>query len=134
MNESSGPYYTISIWNYLSKFHQLDLESQVLTSQRMVGIKHDFLFCHFGYRCNHRRLTFTTLRLQLHTNLKVDALCELLVRVNERIRQLIHDGAAEADVRDAAIDSSMLPMRTYGQSLVDDGITTHEELLRVTKD
>ena len=57
-----------------------------------------------------------------------------MMRVNERIRQLIHDGAAEADVRDAAIDSSMLPMRTYGQSLVDDGITTHEELLRVTKD
>jgi len=28
----------------------------------------------------------------------------------------------------------MLPMRAYGQSLVDDGITTNEELLRVTKD
>ena len=57
-----------------------------------------------------------------------------MMRVNERIRQLIHDGAAEADLRDAAIDALMLPMRAYGQSLVDDGITTHEELLRVTKD
>lgn len=57
-----------------------------------------------------------------------------MMRVNERIRQLIHDGAAEADVRDAAIDALMLPMRAYGQSLVDDGITTNEELLRVTKD
>ena len=57
-----------------------------------------------------------------------------MMRVNERIRQLIHDGAAEADVRDAAIDALMLPMRSYGQSLVDDGITTNEELLRVTKD
>lgn len=57
-----------------------------------------------------------------------------MMLVNERIRQLIHDGAAEADVRDAAIDALMLPMRAYGQSLVDDGITTNEELLRVTKD
>ena len=58
---------------------------------------------------------------------------ELLV-VNDAIRAHIHHRAPEADVRAAAIANGMVLMREDGQRLVDAGITSAEELLRVTRD
>ena len=58
---------------------------------------------------------------------------ELLV-TDDAIRAQIHNRASEAAIRDAARASGMVLMREDGQRLVDGGITTAEELLRVTRD
>ncbi|MDP3135003.1 MAG: ATPase, T2SS/T4P/T4SS family [Burkholderiaceae bacterium] len=58
---------------------------------------------------------------------------ELLV-TNDAIRAQIHNRAAEADIRDAAIKSGMTLMRDDGERLVRTGITSPEELVRVTRD
>ena len=58
---------------------------------------------------------------------------ELLV-TNDAVRAQIHNRASEADIRAAAIKSGMTLMREDGQRLVAAGITSPEELLRVTPD
>jgi general secretion pathway protein E len=58
---------------------------------------------------------------------------ELMV-VNERIRELIHSRGNEANIREAALAGGMKMMREDGDRLVREGITSREELLRVTRD
>ncbi|OGB00311.1 MAG: type II secretion system protein GspE [Burkholderiales bacterium RIFCSPHIGHO2_12_FULL_61_11] len=58
---------------------------------------------------------------------------ELLV-TNEAIRALIHRQASEADIRNAAVAQGMTLMREDGERLVATGITSREELVRVTRD
>ena len=50
------------------------------------------------------------------------------------MRALIHTSASEAQIRDAAIAGGMVLMREDGERLVRDGISTQEELVRVTRD
>jgi general secretion pathway protein E len=57
-----------------------------------------------------------------------------MLTVNESIRQLIHDGAAESAILDAARQHGMRTLREDGMRWVDAGITTREEVLRVTRD
>jgi general secretion pathway protein E len=58
---------------------------------------------------------------------------ELLV-ANDALRLLIHRQASEADIREAAIAQGMALMREDGERLVAAGVTSREELLRVTRD
>ena len=58
---------------------------------------------------------------------------ELLV-TNDAIRGQIHNHTSEADIRVAALDSGMRLMREDGERLVQSGITSREELIRVTRD
>jgi len=58
---------------------------------------------------------------------------ELMV-ASEQIRSQIHSGAAEADIRETALADGMTLMRDDGERLVREGITTREELLRVTRE
>ena len=58
---------------------------------------------------------------------------ELLV-TNDAIRAQIHNQASEADIRTAALHSGMALMRDDGERLVRQGITSREELVRVTRD
>ena len=58
---------------------------------------------------------------------------ELLVATDE-VRAQIHHRAAEAELRTTALAQGMVLMRSDGQRLVDAGITSAEELLRVTRD
>jgi general secretion pathway protein E len=58
---------------------------------------------------------------------------ELLV-TDEAIRAQIHSRASEADIRTAALESGMCLMRDDGERLVTAGLTSREELLRVTRD
>ncbi len=58
---------------------------------------------------------------------------ELLV-TNEATRALVHNKASEADIRTAAIAQGMTLMREDGERLIAAGITTREELVRVTRD
>ena len=57
-----------------------------------------------------------------------------LLAADDRIRALIHDRAAEASIRSAALSAGMVLMRDDGERLVTQGITSREELLRVTRD
>ena len=57
-----------------------------------------------------------------------------LLATNEAIRLLIHRRASEADIRDAAIGQGMTLMREDGDRLVAAGISSREEVLRVTRD
>jgi general secretion pathway protein E len=57
-----------------------------------------------------------------------------MLTVNEAIRQLIHDGAAESAILDAARQHGMRTLREDGMRWVDAGVTTREEVLRVTRD
>ena len=58
---------------------------------------------------------------------------ELLV-TNDAIRSQIHHRASEAEIREASIAHGMALMREDGERLVEAGITSLEELLRVTSD
>ena len=58
---------------------------------------------------------------------------ELMV-ANDRLRALIHNRAAEAELRLAALEAGMTLMRDDGERLVREGITSREEVLRVTRD
>jgi general secretion pathway protein E len=58
---------------------------------------------------------------------------EMLV-TNDAIRAQIHNQAAEADIRATAQQNGMALMREDGERLVQNGITSREELVRVTRD
>ncbi len=58
---------------------------------------------------------------------------ELLV-TNDAIRAQIHQKTPEAEIRTAALQSGMSLMRDDGERLVQSGVTSREELLRVTRD
>ena len=58
---------------------------------------------------------------------------ELLV-TDDAIQAQIHNRASEADIRAAARTAGMALMREDGERLVQTGITSREELLRVTRD
>ncbi|GGH62550.1 type II secretion system protein GspE [Comamonas phosphati] len=58
---------------------------------------------------------------------------EMLV-VDDAIRAQIHRQASEAEIRDTALAAGMRLMRDDGERLVREGITTREEVLRVTRD
>jgi general secretion pathway protein E len=57
-----------------------------------------------------------------------------LLQVEDKMRALIHNKAAEADVRSAALAGGMQLMREDGERLVRVGITSMEEIVRVTRD
>ena len=58
---------------------------------------------------------------------------ELLV-TDDAIRAQIHNRASEADIRVAALNGGMTLMRNDGERLVNLGVTSREELVRVTRD
>jgi general secretion pathway protein E len=58
---------------------------------------------------------------------------ELMV-ADDGIRSKIHNRAAEAEIRQAALEAGMTLMRDDGERLVREGITTREELVRVTRE
>jgi len=58
---------------------------------------------------------------------------ELMV-VDDKIRALIHNRAAESQLYVAAEAAGFRTMRDDGQRLIDSGITSQEELLRVTRE
>ncbi len=57
-----------------------------------------------------------------------------LLTTNDDMRALIHNQASEAQLRDAALRNGMTLMREDGERLVRQGISTPEELVRVTRD
>lgn len=58
---------------------------------------------------------------------------EMLVS-NDHIRAMVHNKISEADIRAAAIASGMTLMRDDGERLITQGITSREEVVRVTRD
>jgi general secretion pathway protein E len=58
---------------------------------------------------------------------------ELLV-TDDAIRAQIHNRASEAEIRTAALAGGMTLMREDGERLIASGVTTREELVRVTRD
>ncbi len=58
---------------------------------------------------------------------------ELLI-VDDLIRSQIHERAAEANIRQVALAAGMLTMRDDGQRWVNQGITSLDEVIRVTRD
>jgi general secretion pathway protein E len=57
-----------------------------------------------------------------------------LLQVDDRMRALIHNRAAESEIRTAALAGGMQLMRGDGERLVREGITSLEEVVRVTRD
>ncbi len=57
-----------------------------------------------------------------------------LMTADEVVRNLIHNRAAESQIRAAAMAAGMTLMQADGERLVREGITSREELLRVTRD
>lgn len=57
-----------------------------------------------------------------------------LMRVDEGLRRLIHDRVAEQELRSYALTQGMHSLRQDGLRLVIAGVTSLEELLRVTRD
>ena len=57
-----------------------------------------------------------------------------LLSVDDAIRGLIHAAANDQEVRRAAEAAGMLPLRADGMRWVESGVTSREEVLRVTRD
>ncbi len=57
-----------------------------------------------------------------------------LMKVDDGLRRLIHDRAAEQSLREYAVQRGMRGLRQDGERLVVSGVTSLEELLRVTRD
>jgi general secretion pathway protein E len=57
-----------------------------------------------------------------------------MMSANDQIRAQIHSRASEADIRAAALRGGMTLMRDDGERLVREGITSREELVRVTRE
>jgi general secretion pathway protein E len=57
-----------------------------------------------------------------------------LMMVDDKVRGLIHARAAESQIFVAAEASGMRPMREDGERLVAEGITSPEEVMRVTRE
>jgi general secretion pathway protein E len=57
-----------------------------------------------------------------------------LLAVDDRLRALIHNRAAESELLAAARAAGLVLMREDGEHLITQGITSREELLRVTRD
>jgi general secretion pathway protein E len=57
-----------------------------------------------------------------------------LLQVDDAMRALIHHRAAESEVRSAAFAGGMRAMREDGERLVREGVTSLEEVIRVTRD
>jgi general secretion pathway protein E len=57
-----------------------------------------------------------------------------LLRIDETLRRLIHDGAGEMALRDAAVRAGMERLRRDGARLIADGSTSLAELTRVTRE
>ncbi|KQT14042.1 GspE/PulE family protein [Ramlibacter sp. Leaf400] len=57
-----------------------------------------------------------------------------LMLADEKIRTLIHNRASEANIRESALGAGMTLMRDDGERLVREGVTSREEVLRVTRD
>jgi general secretion pathway protein E len=57
-----------------------------------------------------------------------------LLSVDDALRERIHNRAAESDLLSAAKRQGMTSMREDGEHLVVQGITSAQELLRVTRD
>ncbi|MGE5668243.1 MAG: GspE/PulE family protein, partial [Betaproteobacteria bacterium] len=56
------------------------------------------------------------------------------LRIDDALRRLIHDGAGELALRDAALAAGMQRLRNDGARLIADGTTSLAELTRVTRD
>jgi general secretion pathway protein E len=57
-----------------------------------------------------------------------------LIAIDDPIRQLVHDAAAEAQIRDYAARRGMVSLRRDGMRWVAQGTTSFEEVLRVTRE
>ena len=57
-----------------------------------------------------------------------------LLVVDDDIRAQVHGQAPEADIRAAALAKGMQLMRDDGERLIAAGITSREEVVRVTRD
>ena len=57
-----------------------------------------------------------------------------LMSADEQVRSLIHQRAAESQLAQAAVAAGLKPMREDGQRLVQQGQTSAEEVLRVTRE
>ena len=57
-----------------------------------------------------------------------------LLRIDETLRRLIHDGAGEMALRDAALRAGMQRLRRDGARWIADGSTSLAELTRVTRE
>ena len=57
-----------------------------------------------------------------------------LLAVDDALRALVHNRASEADIRAAALAAGMQLMREDGERLIAAGVTTREEVVRVTRD
>ena len=57
-----------------------------------------------------------------------------MLEVDDAVRAQIHAQVSESEIRDQALANGMSLMRTDGERLVAAGITSAEEVLRVTRD
>ena len=57
-----------------------------------------------------------------------------LLTVNDESRALIHRAAAESEIRDAAQRNGMVTMRDDGNRWIETGVTSVDEVIRVTRD
>ncbi len=57
-----------------------------------------------------------------------------LLAVDDAIRAQIHQGASEAEIRVGALARGLIPMRDDGQRWVTAGVTSADEVIRVTRD
>jgi general secretion pathway protein E len=53
-----------------------------------------------------------------------------LLTVNDQVRKMVVKGASASELKEEAIKTSMIPMRSDGMQKVKDGTTTPGEIIR----
>ena len=67
-----------------------------------------------------------------HTGYEGRAAVFEICMVSQRLQDMITQGSRASMLRNVAIEEGMVPLRTYGWKKVIDGLTTIEEVVRVT--
>jgi len=57
-----------------------------------------------------------------------------LLSIDDSLRALIHRGASDAEIRAAGEAGGMVPLRSDAMRWIASGLTSQEEVLRVTRD
>jgi general secretion pathway protein E len=86
----------------------------------------------FPLECAPRAKTFSGCEYCRHTGFEGRAAIYEICLVSQRLQDLIIQGRPASVLRATAMDEGMVPLRIYGWNKVMNGITTIEEVVRVT--
>ncbi len=117
----------------VTRLMDMGIEPFLLASS-LLGVLGQRLFRRTCPACGHRVQDMFSCTACNHTGFLGRSGIYELLEVTAGLRALIHGRAAEADIRNSAVSQGFRTLRQDGERWVEAGLTTPEEMLRVTGD